>query len=97
MSVVGATASFRSSAAKDCFPTPEATPALVSNFSIQKAHADGEFGEFFTPPSLVQTIVNVIGPDRPTRLAPNRRPRERERKSAAELTRRSRTSSNCHI
>ena len=34
---------------------------FLAKFSIQKAHDNGEF---FTPSSLVQTIVNVIEPDR---------------------------------
>ena len=34
---------------------------FLTQFADQKAH-DG--GEFFTPPSIVQTIVNVIEPDR---------------------------------
>ena len=34
---------------------------FVAEFSKQRAHDNGEF---FTPPSLVQTIVNVIEPDR---------------------------------
>lgn len=33
---------------------------FLAEFSKQKAHDDGEF---FTPPSIVQTIVNVIEPD----------------------------------
>ena len=33
---------------------------FLAKFSIQKAHDNGEF---FTPPSLVQMIVNVIEPD----------------------------------
>ncbi len=33
---------------------------FLAEFSVQKAHDNGEF---FTPPSLVQTIVNVIEPD----------------------------------
>ncbi len=33
---------------------------FLAQFSIQKAHDNGEF---FTPPSLVQRIVNVIEPD----------------------------------
>ena len=33
---------------------------FVAEFSRKKAHDDGEF---FTPPSIVQTIVNVIEPD----------------------------------
>ena len=33
---------------------------FLAKFSIQKAHDNGEF---FTPSSLVQTIVNVIEPD----------------------------------
>ena len=33
---------------------------FLAEFSIQKAHDNGEF---FTPSSLVQTIVNVIEPD----------------------------------
>jgi type I restriction enzyme M protein len=38
----------------------EAADNLLAKFSIQKAHDNGEF---FTPSSLVQTIVNVIEPD----------------------------------
>ena len=34
---------------------------FVAEFSKQRAHDNGEF---FTPPSIVQTIVNVIEPDR---------------------------------
>lgn len=34
---------------------------FLAKFSVQKAHDNGEF---FTPSSLVQTIVNVIEPDR---------------------------------
>ncbi len=34
---------------------------FLAKFSIQKAHDNGEF---FTPSSIVQTIVNVIEPDR---------------------------------
>jgi type I restriction enzyme M protein len=33
---------------------------FLAKFSVQKAHDNGEF---FTPPSIVQTIVNVIEPD----------------------------------
>lgn len=33
---------------------------FLAKFSVQKAHDNGEF---FTPSSLVQTIVNVIEPD----------------------------------
>ena len=33
---------------------------FLAKFSVQKAHDNGEF---FTPPSLVQLIVNVIEPD----------------------------------
>jgi len=33
---------------------------FLAKFSVQKAHDNGEF---FTPPSLVQTIVNVIEPN----------------------------------
>src|SRR4029077_9017963 len=33
---------------------------FLAKFSIQKAHDNGEF---FTPASIVQTIVNVIEPD----------------------------------
>src|SRR6266446_6492443 len=33
---------------------------FLAKFSMQKAH---DYGEFFTPSSLVQTIVNVIEPD----------------------------------
>src|SRR5206468_8093977 len=33
---------------------------FLAKFSIQKAHDNGEF---FTPSSIVQTIVNVIEPD----------------------------------
>ncbi len=40
---------------------------FLANFSIQKAHDNGEF---FTPSSLVQTIVNVIEPDHGTVLDP---------------------------
>jgi len=72
----------------------EPTPAQVSEFSVQKAHDDGEL---FTPPSLVQTIVNVVGPARATRLAPSRRPCPRESKSATRRRPRSRPPLNCHI
>lgn len=40
---------------------------FLAKFSIQKAHDNGEF---FTPSSLVQTIVNVIEPDHGTILDP---------------------------
>jgi len=40
---------------------------FLARFSIQKAHDNGEF---FTPASLVQTIVNVIEPDHGTVLDP---------------------------
>jgi len=40
---------------------------FLAKFSIQKAHDNGEF---FTPSSLVQTIVNVIEPDRGTVFDP---------------------------
>src|SRR5437667_7358617 len=40
---------------------------FLAKFSIQKAHDNGEF---FTPPSLVQTIVNVIEPDHGTVFDP---------------------------
>ena len=40
---------------------------FLTKFSIQKAHDNGEF---FTPPSLVQTIVNVIEPDHGTVFDP---------------------------
>lgn len=40
---------------------------FLAEFSKQKAHDDGEF---FTPPSIVQTIVNVIEPDHGTILDP---------------------------
>ena len=33
---------------------------FLAQFSMQKAHDNGEF---FTPSSIVQTIVNVIEPD----------------------------------
>ena len=36
---------------------------FLAKLSIQKAHDNGEF---FTPPSIVQTIVNVIEPDHGT-------------------------------
>src|SRR4029078_10498386 len=36
---------------------------FLAKFSIQKAHDNGEF---FTPSSLVQTIVNVVEPDHGT-------------------------------
>ncbi len=36
---------------------------FLAKFSVQKAHDNGEF---FTPPSLVQLIVNVIEPDHGT-------------------------------
>jgi type I restriction enzyme M protein len=39
----------------------------LAEFSVQKAHDNGEF---FTPSSLVQTIVNVIEPDHGTVLDP---------------------------
>src|SRR4030065_2868117 len=40
---------------------------FLAKFSIQKAHDNGEF---FTPSSLVQTIVNVIEPNHGLGLAP---------------------------
>jgi type I restriction enzyme M protein len=40
---------------------------FLAKFSIQKAHDNGEF---FTPSSLVQTIVNVIEPDHGTVFDP---------------------------
>jgi type I restriction enzyme M protein len=40
---------------------------FLAKFSIQKAHDNGEF---FTPPSLVQMIVNVIEPDHGTVFDP---------------------------
>jgi len=40
---------------------------FLAEFSIQKAHDNGEF---FTPSSIVQTIVNVIEPDHGTILDP---------------------------
>jgi type I restriction enzyme M protein len=40
---------------------------FLAKFSIQKAHDNGEF---FTPTSLVQTIVNVIEPDHGTVFDP---------------------------
>ena len=40
---------------------------FLARFSIQKAHDNGEF---FTPSSIVQTIVNVIEPDHGTILDP---------------------------
>jgi type I restriction enzyme M protein len=40
---------------------------FLAKFSIQKAHDNGEF---FTPPSLVQAIVNVIEPDNGTVFDP---------------------------
>lgn len=40
---------------------------FLAKFSIQKAHDNGEF---FTPSSIVQTIVNVIEPDHGTILDP---------------------------
>jgi type I restriction enzyme M protein len=40
---------------------------FLAEFSMQKAHDNGEF---FTPSSLVQTIVNVIEPDRGTVFDP---------------------------
>ena len=40
---------------------------FLAKFSIQKAHDNGEF---FTPSALVQTIVNVIEPDRGTVFDP---------------------------
>jgi len=40
---------------------------FLAKFSIQKAHDNGEF---FTPSSLVQTIVNVIEPDHGSVLDP---------------------------
>ena len=39
---------------------PKVIEELLAKFSIQKAHDNGEF---FTPSSLVQLIVNVIEPD----------------------------------
>jgi len=40
---------------------------FLAEFSVQKAHDNGEF---FTPSSIVQTIVNVIEPDRGTVFDP---------------------------
>ena len=40
---------------------------FLAEFSKQRAHDNGEF---FTPPSLVQTIVNVIEPDHGVILDP---------------------------
>jgi type I restriction enzyme M protein len=40
---------------------------FLAKFSLQKAHDNGEF---FTPSSLVQTIVNVIEPDHGTVFDP---------------------------
>jgi type I restriction enzyme M protein len=40
---------------------------FLARFSIQKAHDNGEF---FTPSSIVQTIVNVIEPDHGTVFDP---------------------------
>ena len=40
---------------------------FLAEFSMQRAHDNGEF---FTPPSLVQTIVNVIEPDHGTVFDP---------------------------
>jgi len=40
---------------------------FLAKFSIQKAHDNGEF---FTPSSIVQTIVNVIEPDHGTAFDP---------------------------
>lgn len=40
---------------------------FLAKFSVQKAHDNGEF---FTPPSLVQTIVNVIEPNHGVVLDP---------------------------
>src|SRR4029450_263809 len=40
---------------------------FLAEFSKQGAHDNGEF---FTPPSIVQTIVNVIEPDRGTVFDP---------------------------
>ena len=40
---------------------------FLAQFSIQKAHDNGEF---FTPSSIVQTIVNVIEPDHGTVFDP---------------------------
>ena len=40
---------------------------FLAGFSKQRAHDDGEF---FTPPSIVQTIVNVIEPDHGVILDP---------------------------
>ena len=40
---------------------------FLAEFSKQRAHDDGEF---FTPPSIVQTIVNVIEPDHGVVLDP---------------------------
>jgi type I restriction enzyme M protein len=40
---------------------------FLAQFSIQKAHDNGEF---FTPPSIVQMIVNVIEPDQGVLLDP---------------------------
>jgi type I restriction enzyme M protein len=40
---------------------------FLAKFSVQKAHDNGEF---FTPPSIVQTIVNVIEPNHGTVFDP---------------------------
>ena len=40
---------------------------FLAEFSKQRAHDNGEF---FTPPSIVQTIVNVIEPDHGVILDP---------------------------
>src|SRR2546430_12343440 len=40
---------------------------FLAEFSMQKAHDNGEF---FTPPSIVQMIVNVIEPDHGTVFDP---------------------------
>jgi type I restriction enzyme M protein len=40
---------------------------FLAKFSIQKAHDNGEF---FTPSSIVQTIVNIIEPDHGTVFDP---------------------------
>src|SRR5438094_2001197 len=40
---------------------------FLAKFSVQKAHDNGEF---FTPPSIVQTIVNVIEPEHGTVFDP---------------------------
>ena len=44
---------------------------FLAKFSIQKAHDNGEF---FTPSSIVQTIVNVIEPDHGTVFDPAHAP-----------------------